>query len=74
MPSLLCAMRLANLQIPWGLGLIGANKLLAKLERVKLLIQWTGEDYEMLRKWLNSRARYLTKELELFNDMNQLCV
>lgn len=53
------------------LGLIGANKLLAKLERVKLLIQWTGEDYEMLRKWLNARARYLTKELELFNDMNQ---
>lgn len=52
------------------LGFYGAHNLIERLEIVRAF-NWTGEDYETLRKWLNSRARYLTKELELFNDINQ---
>ena len=48
----------------------GAKKRLAGLEVVNSF-SWTGEDYETLRKWLNGRARQLTKDLELFNEMNQ---
>ena len=53
------------------LGQEGFDRLDKKLAKVKLLPSWTIEDYETLRKWLNARARYLTKELELFNDINQ---
>ena len=53
------------------LGQSGYDWLDTKLAAVKLLPSWTIEDYELLRKWLNARARYLTKELELFNDINQ---
>ena len=53
------------------LGQEGFDRLDKKLAAVKLLPSWTIEDYETLRKWLNARARYLTKELELFNDINQ---
>ena len=52
------------------LGCDGTKKLIKSLE-VVTSFNWTGEDYETLRKWLNTRARYLTKELELFNDINQ---
>jgi hypothetical protein len=52
------------------LGCDGTKKLIKSLE-VVTSFKWTGEDYEILRKWLNARARYLTKELELFNDINQ---
>ena len=52
------------------LGCDGTKKLIKNLEVVNSF-SWIGEDYETLRKWLNARARYLTKELELFNDMNQ---
>lgn len=51
-------------------GEIEAEKRLNNLKPVRSF-NWTGEDYETLRKWLNARARYLTKELELFNDINQ---
>ena len=47
------------------LGQDGFDKLEAKLKRVSLLPVWSIEDYAKLRKWLNGRARYITKELEL---------
>ena len=52
------------------LGYLGVKKLIKNLEVVRSF-SWEGKDYETLRKWLNARARYLTKELELFNDINQ---
>jgi len=51
-------------------GELEAKKRLDNLKPERAF-KWTGEDYETLRKWLNARARYLTKELELFNDINQ---
>lgn len=51
-------------------GEIETEKRLNNLKPVRNF-KWTGKDYETLRKWLNARARYLTKELELFNDINQ---
>jgi len=41
------------------------NRIDAKLKRVNILPDWSVEDYKLLRKWLNGRARYITKELEL---------
>ena len=46
------------------LGQHGFDKLSRKLERVRILPAWSLDDYSRLRKWLNSRARYLTKQLE----------
>jgi hypothetical protein len=54
----------------YRLGFYGAHNLIERLETERVF-NWTGKDYETLRKWLNARARYLTKELELFNDINQ---
>lgn len=58
-----------GLNMRFGAG--GADKLLSKLERVKLAISWTGEDYERLRKWLAGRARQLASDLQLFDEVNQ---
>ncbi len=53
------------------LGAHKSDNLFMKLRRVKLSILWTGKDYKILRKWLNARVRYLTKELKDFNEINQ---
>lgn len=44
-------------------GQDGFDALDNKLAKVRILPKWSLEDYATLRKWLNARARWLTKEL-----------